>query len=264
MDFRIAEQLEQAQAPLFVVTLIALFVIESIARARPHPTHRWRHTGRNMTLVALALGLGAAAALWTSTVIGWAEERHIGLLRMVPIPDPARALLGVALYDLSGYCIHRAKHQVPFLWRIHRAHHSDPELDVTSAIRFHPFELVLNVPLISLLVTALGISRLSLALYLALSIPLNLLQHANVRFPRAIDRALRLVLSTPSVHQTHHSRVRSETDSCFADVFSFWDRLLGTFRIAEPSTLHFGVDEQYDRDDRQSVRGLLSHPFYAE
>src|SRR5262249_46266604 len=157
--------------------------------------------------------------------------------------------LGVAVFDLAAYVLHRLKHRYSWLWRLHRMHHSDPELDVTSSVRFHPFEIVTNAAMFAAVLVGFGIPRLSLAIYYAIVIPSNLLQHANIRFPAVVDRVLCILLVTPGMHQTHHSRIQNETDSCFSDGFSIWDRLFGTYRRADPAKLQFGLDPEYDRDE---------------
>lgn len=148
--------------------------------------------------------------------------------------------LGVLLLEVAGYPLHILKHRLPLLWRLHRIHHEDEELDVTSAMRFHPLEMLVNASWLALVIAVLGIPHVATALLAFIAVPLSLLQHAKVRVPSSLDRCMRWVLVSPMVHQTHHSSEPADADSNFGSVFTFADRLFGTFRVAERDGLRFG------------------------
>jgi sterol desaturase/sphingolipid hydroxylase (fatty acid hydroxylase superfamily) len=223
---------------------------------------RTRHGLRNLALGVLnasATGL-LFAGLWWSTA-AWAERQHFGLLHWAGLPTWARFAAALLLFDAWMYYWHRLNHVVPFLWRFHRTHHSDPRMDVTTANRFHLGEIllssILRVPVIALL----GLRLWELGLYEAAMFTVVQAHHANIALPPRLDRALRAVIVTPFMHKVHHSRWPPETDSNYSSLFSFWDRLFGTLRLREdPWTLHFGLEE-FDPPQHHTMTGLLITPF---
>jgi len=222
---------------------------------------RARHGLKNLALGvvnSLLTGLGFVALWWTTAQ--WAQAHGSGLLNWLPMPGWARLAGAFLVFDAWMYWWHRLNHRVPFLWRFHRTHHSDPKMDVTTANRFHIGEIalssVLRVPVIALL----GLQLWELALYELAMFTVVQLHHANVAFPAWLDRALRVVIVTPFMHKVHHSRWQPETDSNYSSLFSFWDRLFGSFRMREnPRTLRLGLEE-FDRPEDHTLTGLLATP----
>jgi sterol desaturase/sphingolipid hydroxylase (fatty acid hydroxylase superfamily) len=223
---------------------------------------RTRHALKNLALGVLnAVVTGLLfVGLWWSTA-AWAEGQHFGLLRWVELPAWARFALALLLFDVWMYFWHRLNHRVPFLWRFHRTHHSDPQMDVTTANRFHLGEIlfssILRVPVIALL----GLRLWELAIYEAAMFAVVQVHHANIALPARLDRGLRALIVTPFMHKVHHSRWQPETDSNYSSLFSFWDRLFGTLRLREdPRTLQFGLEE-LDPPEHHTLAGLLITPF---
>jgi len=201
---------------------------------------------------ALNLGLGAVNALTISGVfvglwavtMAWAETHAFGLLRWLSISGIWHGLLALLLLDAWTYVWHRLNHVFPELWRFHRLHHSDREMNVTTANRFHLVEIVLSSTLRLPLLALLGVRLEELALYDTLLFAVVQFQHANIGVPEWLDRTLRCVIVTPHLHKVHHSVVRAESDSNFSSLFSWWDRLFQTFRLSrEPRRIVFGVDD---------------------
>jgi|ERR1035437_6439845 sterol desaturase/sphingolipid hydroxylase (fatty acid hydroxylase superfamily) len=223
---------------------------------------RTRHALKNLALGVLnAVVTGLLfVGLWWSTA-AWAEGQHFGLLRWVVLPAWARFALALLLFDVWMYFWHWLNHRVPFLWRFHRTHHSDPRMDVTTANRFHLGEIlfssILRVPVIALL----GLRLWELAIYEAAMFAVVQVHHANIALPARLDRGLRVLIVTPFMHKVHHSRWEPETDSNYSSLFSFWDRLFGTLRLREdPRTLQFGLEE-FDPPEHHTLAGLLITPF---
>lgn len=244
--------------------LVLLWGLEAWLPAAPGRDHRLRHATRNLSLGlfnAGALALLAAPLLVQAAL--WAEGNGFGLLRVLNLPPLLTTLLAIALLDGWMYLWHRANHRIPFLWRFHRVHHSDPEMDVTTAVRFHTGEILISAALRLALIPLLGVSLAQTLLYDALLLPVILFHHSNVRFPERFDRALRALIASPAMHRVHHSRARIETDSNYSSVFSFWDRLGGTFRLRrDGQAVNFGLDE-YDGEQWQRIAGLLITPFVS-
>jgi len=222
---------------------------------------RVRHDLRNLTL-------GVGNALLVALLFGglfvvqesWAEAAGFGLLRVLDVPIWLQLVAAVLLFDLWMYAWHRANHRIPFLWRFHRMHHSDPALDASTGLRFHPGELVLSSIARLAILPLLGMSLWHLAIYEAILLPVILFHHSNVRFPRWVDLGLLAMVVTPAMHRVHHSRWQPETDSNYGSILPWWDRLFGSFRLRrDPSTIELGLDELSD-GKWQSISGLLRTP----
>ena len=147
--------------------------------------------------------------------------------------------------DLAIYFQHRLFHAVPVLWRLHRVHHTDPEVDVTTGVRFHPVEMLLSVGFKAGAVAVLGPPVVAVILFEVVLNAGSLFSHANLRLPAVVDRPLRAVLVTPDMHRVHHSADPTETNTNFGFTLSWWDRLFGTYR-RQPRSGHdamaIGVD----------------------
>jgi sterol desaturase/sphingolipid hydroxylase (fatty acid hydroxylase superfamily) len=176
-------------------------------------------------LVRLVLPAGlVGAALWV-------EQRWWGLLPNTGLPRLAATVIAVVALDLAVYLQHVLFHAVPTLWRFHRVHHADHDVDVTTGLRFHPVEILLSLGLKLGLVAVLGVPAEAVLVFEVLLNGTSIFNHANVSLPIGIDRALRLILVTPDMHRVHHSVERPEHDSNFGFNLTWWDRLLGTYRL---------------------------------
>jgi sterol desaturase/sphingolipid hydroxylase (fatty acid hydroxylase superfamily) len=247
--------------------LTAVLLVECvIPRRRPAGTLAVRWFG-NVVLAVLGIVLVRA----TLPVAGLAlsilcVERGWGVFNVATLSAPAAFLVTILLLDLAIYAQHYMLHRVGFLWRLHRAHHTDPEFDLTTGLRFHPFEAVFSTSVTLLVILVLGAPPLAVLAWQVLSTAHNLLEHANVRIPAGIDRAVRLLLVTPDMHRIHHSAVPAESRANFANIFSFWDRLFGTY-IAQPTAGHdrmvFGL-KGFTHSKHLKVHWLLAQPFLAD
>ena len=167
------------------------------------------------------------------------------------------------ILDLAIYLQHRVFHAVPLLWRFHRMHHADVDLDVTSGARFHPAEILLSLGIKFVVITALGVPPVAVLLF---EIALNgtaMFNHSNVSVPALAERLLRWLVVTPDMHRVHHSVVRRETDSNFGFNFPWWDRLFGTYR-PEPEAGHEKMTlglEEFRNPKEQRLDRLLTQPF---
>lgn len=160
----------------------------------------------------------------------WATTHQFGALNLLNWSFWAEALLAFVILDFAVWFQHFAMHRFTFLWRMHAVHHSDRDLDVTTALRFHPFELIVSTFYKSAIVALLGVP---LAVALAFELWLNanaLFNHSNIRLPKSLDRIVRIFFVTPDMHLVHHSVVVAEQKSNFGFALSIWDRLFGTYR----------------------------------
>jgi sterol desaturase/sphingolipid hydroxylase (fatty acid hydroxylase superfamily) len=194
----------------------------------------------------------AAAAIRTAL-----DAEEWGIIPALGLGATAAAVLGVALLDASFWLWHRANHGLSFLWRFHRVHHADPDLDVTTALRFHPGEVLLSLALRLVQVLALGVGEQAFLIYAAAFQAAVLFHHSNLRLPLQVDRALALLIVTPRLHGVHHSRVRAETDSNYGVLTSLWDRAARTLRrAAADERVVIGLDEFPAEPYNQPARAL--------
>lgn len=261
--------LQQTQVIAMIAVLLLLFLWESL-----HPFYehfrgsfkeRGKHAVRNLVMGALNSGLVAIVfvGLWFAASV-WADEYRFGLMHWLQdgfgLPVWIHAFGAVLLFDAWSYTWHRMNHEIPFFWRFHRVHHSDPHMDVTTANRFHIGEIffssIFRIPLIAIL----GIYLWELVLYETLMFAVVQFHHSDINISKKIDRVLRAVIVSPNMHRVHHSRWRPETDSNYSSLFSFWDRLARTFRMnPNPKSIQLGLEE-FDLEENQTVRGMLKTP----
>jgi sterol desaturase/sphingolipid hydroxylase (fatty acid hydroxylase superfamily) len=216
----------------------------------------------NLPMVAIAaLVLRLAMVPAALAVAAAAERAGIGLLHWLPWPAPAAVVAGFLLLDWSIYVWHRLNHRVPWLWRFHLVHHTDLDLDVSTAFRFHGGELLLSVGWRTLVILAIGPSPALLLVHEVVSQAATAFHHSNWRMPPRLERAVGWVLVTPSMHGIHHSIVEAETNSNWSVVLAWWDRLHRTWRGEPPNeTLTIGLPGWRDPRELDLAR-LLALPF---
>ncbi len=214
----------------------------------------------------LVMGMLGAVLTGVFFVSLWvvAAERSansgFGLLYQTELPVWGHMAAALVLLDLWTYGWHRANHRVGTLWRFHRMHHSDPCMDVSTAFRFHPGEIVISSALRIPVLFLLGIQVQELALYELLLGIVVAFHHANIGVGDPIDRRLRVVLVTPAMHKVHHSQIQAETDSNYASILSLWDRIFGSFRLrTDPASVKIGL-EGWSAARYQTVPGMLKTP----
>lgn len=246
---------------LTVFALAALWTWETLfpffAGRRQRPRHAFRNVAiALLNTVVLTLLFGAA----TVGVASWAAEHQFGLLNWLGVPWPWRLVPAVLLLDLWLYGWHRLNHRVPALWRFHRMHHSDRDMDVTTATRFHLGEHLGAATLRLGLIPLFGVTAAEILIFETLVVANTMFHHANVSLG-PLDRPLRWLIVTPYMHKVHHSRLRRETDSNYSTLFSFWDRLFGSYRMRDDCRgIELGLDE-FDEERWQTVGGMLKTPF---
>lgn len=254
-----------------VLRLVAFFgvfavlaVWEVLAPRRARSQTRRRRWSINLGLSALntvVLRLAFPAAAVGAAL--WAAEGGWGLLNIFAAPGWLAVGVSIVILDLAVYGQHRLSHAVPWLWRVHRLHHIDLDVDVTTATRFHPVEMVLSMLWKIAVVVALGAPAVAVLVFEILLNAAAMFSHSQIRLPPAIDRPLRLLLVTPDMHRVHHSIHRDETDSNYAFLLSVWDRLFRSYRDQPRDgheTMALGV-EGYRSPGSLSFIGLLLGPF---
>ena len=223
---------------VFATVLTVLIAGELLAPRRQFTVRRSRRWPGNVGVVVISTVLirilfptAAVGLALVAVANGW------GLLNLVAAPDWLAILVAIVLLDLIIYAQHRLFHAVPILWRLHRMHHADLEIDVTTGFRFHPGEIVLSMVIKLGAVAVLGAPALGVMIFEILLNATSLFNHSNIRLSVAVDERLRRILVTPDMHRVHHSIVARETNSNFGFNLPWWDRLFGTYR-AQPAAGH--------------------------
>ncbi|MEE4188932.1 MAG: sterol desaturase family protein, partial [Roseobacter sp.] len=185
-----------------------------------------------------------------------------GLFNEIDLPFRLEVLAVVLILDFAIWLQHLITHKVPILWRLHRVHHADVDMDVTTAIRFHPVEIALSMLLKIGLVYALGPAAIAVVIFEIVLNGTAMFNHSNLALPQWLDRLVRQVFVTPDMHRVHHSVHREEHDSNYGFSLSLWDRLFGTY-IAQPAAGHEAMEVGLQwQDDRPSKLGWsLALPF---
>jgi sterol desaturase/sphingolipid hydroxylase (fatty acid hydroxylase superfamily) len=212
--------------------LALLLVLETLQAPRSgRPRRRAARWGLNLTLGGVGFGLGRVlAVIGPVAVAEWAASQGIGLLAWASAPPAMAFVLAFLALDLAVYAQHRALHENAFLWRLHRVHHTDTTLDVTTAWRFHPLELVGSLFWKSAVVIAVGAPLEAVLVYEAALALGALFTHADIRLSPWVDQALRLVIATPAAHERHHGVIASDQKTNYGGVMTLWDRLFGSWR----------------------------------
>ncbi|MBA3666727.1 MAG: sterol desaturase family protein [Sphingomonas sp.] len=223
---------------VFAAALAFLMAWELLAPRRQLTVGRWRRWPGNAGVVAIDTLL--VRILFPTAAVGLAliaDAKGWGLLNLVKVPDWLAILTTIILLDLIIYAQHLLFHAAPLLWRLHRMHHADLDIDVTTGVRFHPVEILLSMGIKLGTVVVLGAPALGVIIFEVLLNATSMFNHSNVRLPAGVDRWLRRILVTPDMHRVHHSIVARETNSNFGFNLPWWDRLFGTYR-AQPAAGH--------------------------
>lgn len=248
----------------FAGVLALMLLAERLSpRRRPSqpPLNRWSN---NLGLAVLnSVLLRVLFPLTAVQLALYCEAQGWGLLNQWPLAWGWTIGITVLVLDLAIYWQHRLFHAIPWLWRLHRMHHTDLDFDTTTGIRFHPLEILLSMLIKMVVIGVLGAAALGVLLFEVVLNATSLFNHGNLRLPRKLDRILRWIVVTPDMHRVHHSVIRRETDSNFGFNLPWWDRLFGSYR-EQPAAGHeamtIGLREY--RDPRQLGFGhLLTQPF---
>jgi sterol desaturase/sphingolipid hydroxylase (fatty acid hydroxylase superfamily) len=236
-------------------------VVETLVPLRKQSRRAGGRLATNLWLLASTLALGILLNFTLALGGAYFAESGVGLLQVLGTGGAAAFIVTLLALDGASYLVHRLMHQTPVLWRVHLAHHIDASVDATTAFRQHPIEGVLRFSFVAVTAWGLGAPPAAMAIYRLLGSLNSVLEHANLRVPRWLDRIAVLVWVTPDMHKVHHSRDRIETDSNYANLFSFFDRLFGTFTPSSRGPLvRYGISG-YDAAEQQSIGAVLWLPF---
>jgi sterol desaturase/sphingolipid hydroxylase (fatty acid hydroxylase superfamily) len=256
------QQREAAEWALFIGVFMAVAVWETFlprSKCELPVERRWRNH-----LLLFAISSVAAGVIFRTGAVALAisaEGNRFGLLNRPWQTSAVRFVLALLALDLVRYGTHRLFHSVPFLWRIHEVHHSDPDYDVSTAGRFHPIELIVDQAVFLAAVILLAPPPMAVFVSQLLTSAENLFAHANAKLGALATRIAGLAFITPEFHRVHHSAEIADQSRNFGQTFSFWDRLFGTFET-QRSGVEFATGIKGTRDWRTSGLGfMLRKPF---
>lgn len=251
---------------LAIFSLMALLELSLPRLQRPElvGAFKRRRWFTNLSMVVLSSVLlrlvFPAAAVGTAL---WAEANQFGLFHRFEVDPILAGVVAFVILDFAVWLEHVASHKLSILWRIHRMHHSDTGFDVTTALRFHPLEIVLSMFWKAAIVVLLGTPAIAVLLFEIVLNGTAMFNHSNYNLPKPVDRILRLVLVTPDMHRVHHSNIPTETDTNYGFNFPFWDRMFGTY-LDQPRLGHEKVDiglKEYAKEDASNLLWALVIPF---
>lgn len=248
----------------FILYFGLLFIIIATERfisyRKVEKRKRWT---TNYVLTFIAIISMMAIPFTFISVANIAENNCWGLFNLIKLNWILVGFLTLLLRGFVSFFTHYLAHRIPFFWRIHRVHHLDTEMDVSTTVRFHPFEFVINSIVGLPIVLIFGFPVWGLMLYELFDIIVTLISHSNTSLPQNAEKVVRYFIVTPDLHRVHHSSYRPETDSNYSAVFPIWDILFGTFKTknrAPQSNMELGLEEV--RDERTTnILWLLASPF---
>ncbi len=246
--------------------LAFFWVVEGALPRFPVRHDKLRHAGLNLLLASMVITVGLLLGFLLVRACDFTTANRFGLLYLLAVPLWLHVLLGLLTLDLIGaYAIHRIQRHVAWMWRFHVVHHSDTAVDVTTSLRQHPGETAFRIAFMALGILMAGIPVGVLILYQTLALVFAQLGHANISLPSSVDRVLSYVFVSPDMHKVHHHYRRPFTNMNYGNVFSIWDRLLGTYAEASECTpLRYGIDTHMDPAENADFKNLFQMPFRKE
>ena len=245
------------------IAFIVLAVCEHVSPHRDAAATRLKRWAVNLGLGIINQGIVFALPISAILVSAFAAQHGVGVLNIVSAPLWVSIVLGFVLRSAINYGRHRICHQIPWLWRAHRIHHTDEVIDVSTTARIHPLDAGFGILFSGLGVFLFGIPVAAIILYGAVSYVISLFHHANIQLSEKLERRLQWIIITPILHQLHHSNIQCETNSNFSSDLVIWDRMFGTFREKSAcvnDAIDHGLDEWHGREAMSLMR-LLTNPF---
>jgi sterol desaturase/sphingolipid hydroxylase (fatty acid hydroxylase superfamily) len=238
---------------LLFILVAALEVARPSRRARGDSGER---IGVNFGLGLLITIVQMAPFFTAYSAALFASEYRIGLMPLIDIPFYLSCLVGFLLLDFSGYIFHRASHQIPLLWRLHRIHHTDRFVDASTTFRSHPLALIIFIAYDLFVIALLGIEPAAVLIYAVSKMVTMWLSHADVKAAPRLSAFFSTIIVTPAYHHRHHSADQIFTDSNYGEVLTIWDRLLGTMSASGQPVARYGLGDRYDPEATRLISQL--------
>ena len=225
---------------------------------------KWKHALPNFFFTLTTIIINFSLAFLLLGTADWVQQNDFGIINWLPFETPLwlYVFLGVLFLDFFGaYLAHFTEHKIKPLWMVHLVHHSDHKVDTTTANRHHPLESVIRFAFTLFGVLVVGTPIAIVMIYQSLSLVFTQFTHANIKMSKSLDKLLSYFIVSPDMHKIHHHNLLPYTDSNYGNIFSIWDRLLGTYKYLDRDKIVYGVDTFPDEKINSSLKELLKQPF---
>lgn len=258
------QQADVIRLSIFLIVLLSCALWEWVLPRKTLTQSKWQRWLNNLGLVGLnSLFLTLLMPILAIEAAVWAEKSQFGLLNQLELPMALEIVIAVVLLDLAIYLQHLVFHRIPILWRLHRMHHADQDIDVTTGARFHPIEILLSMWIKMAVVVMSGINPISVLVFEVLLNASAMFNHSNAKLSLSLDKWLRKIVVTPDMHRVHHSVEVKETHSNFGFFLSIWDKMFNTY-IAQPKAGHNNATiglPYFQTAREQWLDKMLTQPF---
>jgi sterol desaturase/sphingolipid hydroxylase (fatty acid hydroxylase superfamily) len=250
------------RAALLAGGIVVFWTIEGFIPFKKMLYNKWKHASVNIFFTITTVLVNFALAFMMSISSELVTVKKIGMYNWITIPLWLNVLLCMMILDFIGaYVIHFLQHKVKFMWRFHLIHHTDTNVDSTTANRHHPGESAFRAVFTSIAILISGAPFGIVMLYQSISAVMSQFNHANIKLPLWLDNAICLILVSPSMHKVHHHNVQPFTDTNYGNIFSIWDKLAFTFAKKDVTTIVYGIDTHMESQENTDIKNLLNIPF---
>lgn len=247
---------------ILVGGLTVFFLVENALPLFTDTYNKWKHSGLNIFFTLTTILVNFLMAFILVGVSDWVVTNNVGILQMTSENLYYQIIFGLMALDLIGAWLpHWVAHHVKWIWQFHLIHHTDQNVDTTTANRHHPGESVIRFVFTTLAVLIVGAPMWLVFFYQSMSVVLTQFNHSNVKIPDWLDNPLSYIICTPNMHRVHHHYRQPYSDTNYGNIFSFWDRIFGTYIKVDNSKLKYGVDTYMDVAETQNIGSLLKIPF---
>ena len=256
------ENLTSLQKLIWIVGCLSVFwILEGVYPLKKHKYNKWKHAKTNFILLGSTILINVIFGLITAGIFLWLDTNNFGLLNLVDFPVWVEIILAIMILDfISQYVVHFMLHKIPAMWCFHTVHHSDRHVDVTSGTRHHPIDFIFRETFALLGVIIAGLPLAYYLIYRILTVLFTYFSHADIQLPLWLDKTISYVFISPNTHKFHHHHVMPWTDTNFGNIFSFWDRIFGTFIYKDTNDIVYGVD-LLDAEKSDDILYQLKAPF---
>jgi sterol desaturase/sphingolipid hydroxylase (fatty acid hydroxylase superfamily) len=262
--FQTLEERPLERTAILVSGLLFFWIIEgAIPLIQPrYKKNKWRHATVNFGFTLITLVIQTLLAIFIIAISDWCKAQSFGLIYWVNAGVAGTIIISILLLDFfGGWLVHFTQHKTASLWRFHVVHHTDNNVDVTTGLRHHPIESVLRGLFFFIAILFSGAPMYAVMIFQTLAALFTAFTHANLSLPKWIDKNISLIFISPNMHKVHHHWQQPYTDSNYGLLFSFWDRLLGTYQKLDPSQIKYGLDRYYPNEEDENFFLLLKKPF---
>lgn len=262
--FNYFETIPSAHRSLILVGGITFFwLLEGALPLFRFSYKKWKHAIPNLFFTLTTIIINFALAFLLLRTADWVQTNDFGIINWLPaMPLWLYVLLGVLFLDFFGaYLAHFTEHKIKPLWMVHLVHHTDHKVDTTTANRHHPLESMIRFAFTLFGVLVVGAPIAIVMIYQSMSLVFTQFTHANIKIPKSVDKLLSYIIVSPDMHKVHHHNLLPYTDSNYGNIFSIWDRLLGTYMHLDREKIVYGVDTFPDEKTNSSLKELLKQPF---